>query len=326
MISTKKTEPLVKRRRTRIERNDSRVIISVHMPGNIARIGNIVNRVIDLSERMAEKLLNTVKTDFYDRHRNLEQQLHYHYEKISEYVPGDILLSDTKKALIGAYFTKEYSVESAALFNPSIVMHPDQEGVKNGELRFIMSLRATGEGHISSVAFRSGIILQDGALLFDATSEFVETPAVLHDPSYDNHLFCLKLKDMKSHDETSRRIFEKLPDIFSYSELLTSIGALGGNEGYDRNEQTIQNINWLANSNYKIQVDKNSKISERVIFPVSENESRGIEDARFVRFYDENDEDCYYATYTAYNGESILPHLLKTCDFLNFDIITLNGK
>jgi predicted GH43/DUF377 family glycosyl hydrolase len=108
--------------------------------------------------------------------------------------------------------------------------------------------------------------------------------------------------------------------------LKVSINALYQDTGFEHNDQTINNINWLANSNYKIKFDEKSKISERVIFPVSENESRGIEDARFVKFFDDNGETRYYATYTAYNGVCILPHLLETKDFLNFDIITLNGK
>ncbi|OFX58549.1 MAG: glycosidase, partial [Bacteroidetes bacterium GWC2_40_13] len=186
--------------------------------------------------------------------------------------------------------------------------------------------RATGEGHISSIVFRSGIIKNDGFFLFDKVSEFVETPEVLHDLLYDSHLFRLKLEDMNSWDETSRRIFEQRSDVFTYHELKVSINVLHMDTAFDHNNQTINNINWLANSNYKIKFDEKSKISERVIFPVSENESRGIEDARFVQFFDDNSEMTYYATYTAYNGVCILPHLLVTKDFLNFDIITLNGK
>ena len=326
MVNTKKTKPLIKRSNNKIERNYARVIIRTHIPGDILRISKIINRVINLSESEAKGLLKNVKADFFDRHKNIEKQLNNHFEKVSEYLPANIFLSDTKKKLIGAYFSMEYSIESAALFNPSIVMHPDQSGVKKGELRFIMSLRATGEGHISCIVFRSGIIQQDGTFLFDDTSDFVGTPRVLHDPSYDSHLFCLKLADMKSWDKTSSRIFEQLPDIFTYRELIASINVLFLDDDFVYNKQTINDINWLANSNYKIKFDEESRISERVIFPVSENESRGIEDARFVKFSDENGETCYYATYTAYNYVSILPHLLKTKDFLKFDIITLNGK
>jgi predicted GH43/DUF377 family glycosyl hydrolase len=228
--------------------------------------------------------------------------------------------------LIGAYFTMEYSIESAALFNPSIVKHPNQKGLQKGQLRFIMSLRATGEGHISSIVFRSGIMEPNGTLLLDNVSEFVETPQILQDPFYDSHLFRLKLEDMNAWDETSCQIFDHLPDVFTYDELKVSINVLHLNPDFECNSETINNINWLANSNYRVKFDKKTKISERVIFPVSENESRGIEDARFVQFFDDNGQTTYYATYTAYNGYRILPQLIETPDFLSFNIITLNGK
>ncbi len=326
MINTKKSRPLIRRRENKIERNISRVITRAHIPGDLSRVSKIINRVINLSESTAERLLKNVMDDFYGRHKNIELQLYKHFEKVKEYLPENTLINDTKKELIGAYFTMEYSIESAALFNPSIVTHPDQNGVRNGELRFIMSLRATGEGHISSIVFRSGIIQHDGKLLFDQPFEFVETPVVLNDPTYDKKLFHLKLTDMKSWDKTSIRIFEKLPDIFTYGALKEGINELYQDVEFAHNDQTIKNLNWLANSNYKTKFNDDSRISERVIFPVSDNESRGIEDARFVRFFDDNGESMYYATYTAYNDESILPHLLETKDFLNFNIITLNGE
>lgn len=326
MKKIKKQKPEIKRKKNRIDRNNSRVITRAHIPSDITRVDKIINRVMHLTESKAKDLMKHIEANFNDRHRNFEQQLYKHFEKVAEYVPKNEVISNIKKKLIGAYFTMEYSIESAALFNPSIVMHPDQSGIKKGELRFVMSLRATGEGHISCIVFRSGIIEQDGTLLFDDTTEFVETPNVLHDPTYNTHLFQLKLEDMNSIDDTSTKIFEQLPDMFTYRELKASINVLFQDADFVCNNQTINNINWLANSNYKIQFDEESKISERVVFPVSENESRGIEDARFVQFYEDNGDTCYYATYTAYNGVCILPHLLETKDFRNFDIITLNGK
>jgi len=326
MNKSNRIRSLITRKSIKIDRNNSRVITRVHIPGDLSRVSKIISRVISLSESKAEKLLKNVMDNFYDRHKNIEQQLFNHFDKVKEYLPENIILSDAKKELIGAYFTMEYSIESAALFNPSIVMHPDQNGAQNGELRFIMSLRATGEGHISSIVFRTGIIKKDGIPLFNDVSEFVGTPRVLNDPTYDNHLFRLKLMDMNSWDDTSSRIIEGLPDNFTFGELKASINVLYQDIGFAHNDQTIKNINWLANSNYQIEFDEDSKIFERVVFPVSDNESRGIEDARFVRFFYENGESMYYATYTAYNGEKILPHLLETKDFLNFNIITLNGK
>ena len=316
----------VERKRTRIERDTSRVICRPHVPGDLMRVKNIIKRVLLLKEKKAATLLKGVCDNFHDRHQNIEQQLLEHFDKVSEYMPSNTIISEAKKKLIGAYFTMEYSIESAALFNPSMVMHPNQKGIKEGELRFIMSLRATGEGHVSSIVFRSGIIKNNGSIVLDEISEFVETAQVSHDPFYDSHSFRLKLEDMNAWDETSRLIFEQVPDAFTYHELKVSINVLYLNPDFICNQETINNINWLANSNYRITFDEKTQMSERVIFPVSENESRGIEDARFVEFYNDNGDVCYYATYTAYNGHRILPQLIETTDFKSFNIITLNGK
>ncbi len=317
--------PLVKREKTKIIRDTSRVITRAHIP-DISRIPNILNRIMDLSEVQSERILEKIYLDFSNRHKNIEDVFISNFNKISEYLITKENISDTRKLLIGAYFTMEYSIESAALFNPSIVRHPDQTNVAAGSLRFIMSLRATGEGHISSIVFRTGIIKKNGSLLFEPISKYVETPKIRHDQFYDLHLFKLKLIDINAWDETSEKVFEQLPELFTFEELKVSISVLYLNPHTAFNEETIRNIYWLADSNYFIKFESKNEISERVIFPVSKNESRGIEDARFVRFLDDNGEATYYATYTAYNGVSILPHLLVTPDFRNFDIMTLNGK
>jgi predicted GH43/DUF377 family glycosyl hydrolase len=316
----------VRRRKTRIMRDTSRVITRAHIPTNLERISRLIDRVLNLSDDVAEELLEEINNNFSDRHRDLKHQFALNFSKVSEYVTRHIQISHVKQALIGAYFTMEYSIESAALFNPSIVPHPDQSGLSDGDLRFIMSLRATGEGHISSIAFRSGIVEENGSMHFDTITDFVETPKMLHDPFYVKRLMKLRLKDMESWDETSIKVFEPLSDVFTYSDLKNSIHKLYLNPAFQTNDKALIDINWLANSNYKVGFDEHSKISERVIFPVSENESRGIEDARFVRFEDNNGEVTYYATYTAYNGFKILPQLIETRDFVYFNVITLNGK
>jgi predicted GH43/DUF377 family glycosyl hydrolase len=238
------------------------------------------------------------------------------------------VLSETKRALIGAYFTMEYSIESAALFNPSIVPHPDQSNLDKGTLRFIMSLRATGEGHISSIVFRSGVLDRHNTFIFDPLSDYVETPDVHVDPVYDRHLFQLKLNEMECCNEVATHILEQLPADFTYHELKGRIEELRSKSLFSevRQNETFEIMHWLANSNYEVNFRSDNGISERVIFPVSENESRGIEDARFVQFTDDNGEVTYYATYTAYNGFKILPQLIETKDFINFNVITLNGK
>ncbi len=222
----------------------------------------------------------------------------------------------------------EYSIESAALFNPSIVSHPDQGGVDDGNLRFIMSLRGTGEGHISSIVFRSGVLDQHNTVLWDPVSNYVGTPNLRLNKMYDRHRFLSKLSEIDACDETTACILKRLPEHFTKAELRENIEALRSAPTFSeaRQSETFKIMYWLANSNYDLDFRPDQTISERVIFPVSENESRGIEDARFVQFYDEDDEVIYYATYTAYNGFKILPQLIKTMDFVNFSISTMNGE
>ncbi|NBC65649.1 MAG: glycosidase [Bacteroidetes bacterium] len=292
----------------------------------INRIPGIISRVLHLSDERAKDLLKTVNLNFADRHKDIVSVFKANFKKVSQYVPDGQKISSTKKKLIGAYFSMEYSIESAALFNPSIVPHPNQEGVASGSLRFIMSLRATGEGHISSIVFRSGVIKKDGSILYNPVSEFVETPKIRHDQSYDRNMFQHKLEHMKAWNETSIRVFEGVSESFTFSQLKSRISAVQNDTVNSYDKEAINNLLWLADSNYFIKFEEKNDISERVIFPVSENESKGIEDARFVQFFDDNGEVTYYATYTAYNGVCILPQLLVTKDFIFFDIITLNGE
>lgn len=315
----------IKRRKTKIQRDTSRVITRTHIPTHLDRIERISRRVIALTEKQASQLLKEVLLGFSDRHRNMEEQLLENFDKVKPHIDPAVDLSRVKQILLGAYFTMEYAIESAALFNPSIVRHPDQGRLEPGELRFVMSLRATGEGHISSIVFRSGIIEQDGSIEFDSISDYVLTPKMLHDPYYDKHLFRLKLMDMENWDDTAMNILDGLPDEFTFEQLTASILRVHEDSNFESNDKTLVKIKWLANSNYRMRFDERSRISERAIFPVSENESRGVEDARFVLFTDDNGDTTYYATYTAYNGYNILPQLMETRDFRTFNVNTLNG-
>jgi predicted GH43/DUF377 family glycosyl hydrolase len=322
------SHPKIKRKNEKILGDTSRVITRLYLPRETHRIPKIIQRVVDLPERIAENLLEKIMLEFSERHKDIRHVFERHLDKVSDFVPRDTVLSETKKALIGAYFTMEYSIESAALFNPSIVPHPDQSHLDKGSLRFIMSLRATGEGHVSSIVFRSGVLDEHNTFLFDPVSDYVETPDVHLNPVYNRDLFQLKLKEMAARNEITAHILDQLPDNFTYNELKDKILALGTNPIFSeiRQNETFEIMYWLANSNYEINFRPDHQISERVIFPVSENESCGIEDARFVQFIDDNGEVTYYATYTAYNDFKILPHLIETNDFIKFKIITLNGK
>ncbi|WP_439483083.1 glycoside hydrolase family 130 protein [Cyclobacterium plantarum] len=325
MYKTTIKKPKVKRNRIKIVRNSSRVITRAHIP-DITRIPRIIGRVLKLSEESAEDLLQHINQNFLARHKNIESIFTRNYGKVCQYILQEQELSKTRKLLIGAFFTMEYSIESAALFNPSIVLHPDQEGLPEGAIRFVMSLRATGEGHISSIVFRSGVIKADHTFLINPVSEFVDTPRIRHDQSYDRHLFQLKLESMHAWNETSIRVFENLESTFTFETLKSAVVSLQLNPEDTFDKEAIKHIYWLADSNYFIRFEPHHDISEHVIFPLSENEIRGIEDARFVKFSGEDGRITYYATYTAYNGICILPQLLETKDFINFDISTLNGK
>lgn len=317
---------IVKRKKMKITGDTSRVITLPHIPSKIPRISNIIKEVLKLSEAKAEKELEETLLLFADRHRNLEKLLMRHYDRVSEYVIKKETISKTQKLLIGAFFTMEYSIESAALFNPSIVPHPNQSLLPEGSMRFILSLRATGEGHISSIVFRSGIIDENLSFNFDSVSEYVETPLMVHDPFYEKNKFQLKLTDLKAWNETSERVLSDLSDSFTHEELQKSIRNIFLDSSFHADSWTTTTIHWLADSNYRIRFDDETALYEQVIYPISANESKGIEDARFVKFTYDNGEVMYYATYTAYNGRRVLSQMIATKDFKTFDMSTLNGR
>ena len=328
-MQPKKRQKLkVKRKANKILGDTSRVISLLHLPDEKYRITKIIQRIMSLSETVAKNLYAQTMVDFSGRHEDIGHIFERHLNEVTDYLPHDTVLSDVQRALIGAYFTKEYAIESAALFNPSIVPHPDQSHLKKGSLRFVMSLRATGEGHISSIVFRSGVLDRHNRLFFDPISDFVETPDLQLDPVYKRTVFERKLNEMGASNEVTGHVLAQMPDEFTYNELIEKIETLRSKPQYPITIQnrTFEIICWLADSNYQVFFHPEHRISERVIFPVSKNESRGIEDARFVQFFNDNGEVVYYATYTAYNGITILPQLIETKDFIRFNILTLNGK
>ncbi len=324
----KKTQLAVKKSSKIFNSIKSRVITRQHIPDSINRIRNIVNLILNLPESDVVKLYNNIIDEFSGRHRRLEEVYKKHFKQIEHFIQQKNSLSSERILLIGSYFTKEYSIESIGLFNPSIVLHVNQDGLNSNEVRFIMSFRAVGEGHLSSIEFRSGIIDENNDISLDRVSRFVETPVIHPNPTYDKCLFQLKLKEMEACNEVTEYIIEQLPREFTFLSLQEKIDKLKDVQLFSEINQNegVQMMLWLARSNYEITFSPDSQISERVIFPVTESESSGIEDARFVRFIDEGGTVTYYATYTAYDGVKILPQMLETRDFLTFKMITLNGK
>jgi predicted GH43/DUF377 family glycosyl hydrolase len=219
-------------------------------------------------------------------------------------------------------------LESAALFNPSIVPDPNQTDLPPGALRFILSLRATGEGHISSITFRSGIVHHDGRIEVVPASGFLTEPHQIPNPQYEKELFGRKLSELGLSGEFSRRVMQKLGESFALDELRASLQTEQFRlpDGMSHEDQNVSQGIWmLARSNYEVQFQPEQRISQRILFPATPSQRNGIEDARFVHFRNEDGSYTYYATFTAYDGRLIVPELVETSDFLLFRFRTLNG-
>ena len=230
--------------------------------------------------------------------------------------------------MIGSYFLAEYSLESAALFNPSIVHHPDQTGLPEGALRFILSLRATGEGHISSITFRVGVIHSDQRIEVFKPTGFLNEPRQVPNAAYEKALFGRKLTELGLTGNFTARLMSQLGDSFTLDELRAALKTtkLLLADSLSAEDHTISRGIWmLARSNYEVQFQPEQELSERVIFPSTPSQRNGIEDARFVCFHDDNKDCTYFATFTAFDGSTVVPELLETSDFLLFRFITLNG-
>lgn len=234
-------------------------------PTDRTRANHIVDRVLQLDAEAAAQQLTDVLENFEGRHRNLLDIFEARADEMEEAFQPHAKLTQIQRGLIGSYFLNEYSFEASALFNPSIVRHPDQSGVPESSCRFILSLRAVGEGHISSLTFRSGIIAADGNISIDPPARLASVPKI-----------------------TSR-----------------VSGPLG---------DTVDVV-----------FRPDEELSEQVVFPITQSQSNGIEDARFVEFIDEG-QRTFYATYTAYNGRAICSELLVTRDFKSFRMTPLSGS
>lgn len=321
------TRPEVLRTDIRLMPDPRRVITRFFIPGGDGRAEALVTRVCALSERQVSNLLARIVEDYSLRHHHIEQVFDEHYRALSACVSDRKGLSRDRRRLLGAYFSMEYSLESVALFNPSMVLHPSQHGLDDGSARFIVSLRACGEGHISSIEFRSGVIDGKNEVVLDVLSPFVAMQQPVPDKRYTKDRFQRKLLEMKIRPRLANRVLSQLDDMFTMDDLVAAIEA--NRRRYRRThgfDEFAESILWLARSNYHLDFPENSTLPERVIFPVTENESRGIEDARFVRFVEPGGEITYYATYTAYNGLQTLPQLIETSDFRRFRMYTMNGR
>jgi len=305
----------------------SRVLMRPLYPSSDDIARRIVARVLALTDEEVARLLSQVLGEFKDRHEHVVTFFRNRFEQVRRCLGETWEISSPRQALIGAHFTHEYSPESTALFNPSIVPHPDQSGLPEGALRFLLSLRATGEGHISSVAFRTGVVSAQHRITITPPGPLLTEPERVPDVRYEKALFARKLQEAGMQDATSRRVLDRLPETFTLDELHRVL--LGMHQQADpadsTAEHTARGIWLLAESNYEVNFAPGSRPSQRILFPSSSSQSNGIEDARFVRFQNDDGGFTYYATYTAYDGKITLPQLLETPDFLHFKFSTLNG-
>ena len=315
-----------RRRETKFTSDPSRVINKFYYPVNQRRTKNIINRVLNLSEEKVKNLLEETLTNFAHRHRNLKEVFKRNFKNVERFISNQNHLSEARKLLIGSYFTQEYSVEAAGFFNPSIVVHPDQRKIKNGEMRFILSFRANGDGHVSSIEFRSGTLDKYNNMVMEPAHHQCETPEIIMKAFYEKKFFQQKLKQLEMENDIAKNIFKRLPSKFSFEELQNKIEDVKKKCPHTYAlRDTVNIIYFLARSNHERRFRPGSDLSERVLFPVSKEAIKGMEDARFVNFCDDNGESTFYATYTAYNGFEILPMLLKTTDFLVFDFCAMTG-
>jgi predicted GH43/DUF377 family glycosyl hydrolase len=320
----------VRRAKTVLKPDQTRVLLRPFSPGDSQRVGRIIARIMSLPEKRVGPLLDEISADFSQRHQHLHRRFLERFEQVrKEYVPEEDL-SEQRRLLIGSYFLAEYSLESAALFNPSIVPHTDQTNLPPGALRFILSLRATGEGHISSITFRTGIIYPNHRIEVLDPAGFLTEPRQIPNPEYEKGLFTRKLSELGLIGEFAGRVMSRLGDSFSLQELQDGINAELDKERRSEgllyeDQHTADGILMLARLNYEVQFQPEQQLSERIIFPATPSQRNGVEDARFVRFQNDDGSYIYYATFTAFDGKVVMPELVETVDFLRFRFIILNG-
>lgn len=319
----------VTRKNIKFTPDSSRVVASYFMNGD-QRTQKLIGRIMAMDENQVNLSLEHTLREFASRHRNISRIFFKHCANIQGIIEGMQInyaaLTDQRKMLIGSYCTMEYAIESAAFFNPSIVEDVDQLYLENGEKRIILSFRATGEGHISSIVFRRAVLDKNNDLQVLKIGDHVDKAEITHKKLYNKQRFIKKLHEMSIPDKYSSSIMKDLPDKFEYYALKNAVNKVfTDNMISAERRMALEEVTWLADSFYDVQFGLDSDISERVIFPISDSESRGIEDARFVRFTDDDNTERVYATYTAYNGHTILPKLLTTEDFYTFRVMPLHG-
>ncbi|HXR22396.1 MAG TPA: glycoside hydrolase family 130 protein [Acidimicrobiales bacterium] len=295
------------------------------MPGGDSRAVVVTERILAMDDADVTATLADLRGRFALRHRDLEATWRIHFGDAARRLGKSDDVPTDRALLIGAYFTREVSPEAAALFNPSIVAHPDQAGLGAGEMRFVMSLRAVGEGHTSSIEFRTGTVDAAGGVRLDDPGTFLERGRVSPGP-YSRRLFHTKLAEHGCDNNAAALVLDRLGADFGAAQLDAAIAELHPDllaRAPVRN--AVEQIRWVAANNYTVEFPARTTIAERVLWPHGPAELHGMEDARFVRFVDGDGAISYLATYTAFDQALVAPQLLTTTDFRTFVVSQLSG-
>lgn len=308
----------------RIQPSPARTLVRPFVPGSKEQVSHIMFRICSIRQPERRKLLDTIYERIGMPRHMLEKIFMRHFENIQCYVPSGTEPDEEMKYLMGAFFTQEYSLESTALSNPSIVLHPEQD--KPGVTRFILSLRAIGEGHISSITFMEGEIDNAMNVTLQKSSPYIHEPQ-RYAHLYEKKLFMKTANELDILSELNRGIFDELAELFSFGELQQAMYKVrNANISVNKDElqSSLNKLYMLAQCNFTLKFSTDD-LSERTIYPASPSQSNGVEDARFVRFTEDDGSVRYYATFTAYDGRTVMPEMLETADFREFRISTLNG-
>ena len=319
------------RRGTQVLRPDPRrVVTKLFLPGQElladghSRAQAVIQRVLDMTDDQVSTTLAEVDRRFAGRHHDLPGIFAGNLAQVESRIPISAAISDERRSLIGAYCTHEFSVEAAALFNPSMVAHPDQSGLDPDEVRFAMSVRAVGEGHISSIEFRSGTLSASAQVRLDDPGPYLVTGR--RSPATMTRDFLRDALADQADVATVQQLLWLLPDRFDAADLeqaLTSVQHLHGSTADAT--VVVDRARWIAACNYCLAFPAERGLDERVIYPTGLDETHGVEDARFTRFVNDDASVTYYAFYTAFDGAKVAPHLLITDDFLTFEMTQVVG-
>lgn len=319
----------IERKHVKVYPDPKRVIARFFFNGD-ERGRDVITKVLTLSNEQVFGIISPLLQEYSKRHRNITKILLRHCKKLKGlFASMDIdyrELEEHRRLLIGSYFTHEYSIESAAFFNPSIIEDPDQSDLEDGQKRLIISFRAVGEGHISSIIFRRALIDRNNNITVIPAGDYIDEAEIIRNATYNKKLFLEKGLMSLIDKDVLDKLNAKLDDQFDYTTLKKIIGEAQQLEQDPEKDVEFEKVLWLSDSYYEIVFSMDTDISDRVIFPISEFERKGIEDARFTKFTHDDGTHSYYATYTAYDGHIIIPKLLKTKDFYDFNIGPLFGK